>query len=318
MKKTLFLTLALLLTAGFIFGQSQKREGESKSDMNWSPSRATISVTPIDGSTVTAGDLVETIVGTGISYSNVSYTGTIGAAIGSAGLFTNGNDAGIGIDEGILLGSGYALNARGPNSTDGSTDVLGTGGDADLTTLAGFTTNDATVLEFDFVPDGDTVFITFVFSSEEYNEFVNSTFNDVFAFYVNGTNIALVPGSALPVTINNVNNGNPFGSLPNSFPQFYINNDLDDGGPFFDIEPDGFTTVFTDFAVVNSGVTNTMKIAIADASDDQLDSWVFIKAESFSPDPDDPDIPLSPWSLLIGAVLIAGAIWFRMTRISRA
>lgn len=312
--------LALLVSAGMIFAQNQKdREGFKKTPENWSPSRATINVEPIDDISIFAADLVEAIVGEGVSYSNVSYTGTKGQVVGSAGLFNNGNAAGIGISQGILLGSGYALNARGPNATDGATDNLGTGGDADLTALSGFVTNDATVLEFDFVPDGDTVFIQYVFSSEEYNEYVFSSFNDVFAFFVNGTNIALVPGTNLPVTINNVNEGDPYGSACTNC-QYYVNNDPSDGGPFFDIEPDGFTTVLTGFAVVNSGQTNHIKLAIADASDSALDSWVFIKAESFSPEEpgNGEEVPLSPWSLLIGAVLIAAAIWFRMTRMSRA
>jgi hypothetical protein len=57
-------------------------------------------------------------------------------------------------------------------------------------------TFDATVLEFDFVPTFSTVQFQYVFSSEEYSDFSNTSFNDVFAFFVNGVNIAVVPGTS--------------------------------------------------------------------------------------------------------------------------
>ncbi len=148
-------------------------------------------------------------------------------------------------------------------------------------------THDATVLEFDFVPKGSTLTFSFVFGSEEYNEFVNSI-NDVFAFFLNGNNVALVPGTNTPVSINNVN------LTTNS--QFYINNALAGGSdptpatpPLLDTQLDGLTTVLTVTAAVNSGVTNHIKLAIADASDGILDSDVFIKSGSFSAPP--PPLP---------------------------
>jgi len=55
-------------------------------------------------------------------------------------------------------------------------------GRSGLTVLAGIATFDAAVLNFDFIPDSDTVQFQYVFGSEEYNEFVGSPFNDVFGF----------------------------------------------------------------------------------------------------------------------------------------
>ncbi len=126
----------------------------------------------------------------------------------------------------------------------------GTPGDADLTALAGFTTFDASILEFDFVPATDTVFFRFVFASDEYNEFVTTQFNDVFAFFVNGTNCATVEGD--PVSINTINFGRPYGSTPNSHPELYINNDLQDGGGSINTEMDGLTHVLTCTATVTA------------------------------------------------------------------
>ena len=71
----------------------------------------------------------------------------------------------------------------------------------------GASTFDAAVLEFDFVPTTSQVQFNYVFSSEEYNEFVNLGFNDVFGFFVNGTNCALVGEPPVPVSIDTINGG---------------------------------------------------------------------------------------------------------------
>ena len=42
----------------------------------------------------------------------------------------------------------------------------------------------AAYLEFDVVPTCNTLLIRFVFGSEEYPEYVNSSFNDAFGFFV--------------------------------------------------------------------------------------------------------------------------------------
>ncbi len=214
-----------------------------------------------------ASTLASEILGSGIVLSGApTYTG---AAIAS-GTFTGGFASGIGIDSGIILTSGDASLAPGPNSGGGTTGNNGLSGDIDLTALVGAPTHDATVLEFDFMHAGGNLFFNYVFASEEYNEYVGSEFNDVFAFYLDGVNIALIPGTSTPVAINNVNNG--------SYPSLYNDNSP---GPF-DIEYDGFTDVFTAEALgVGAGV-HTIKLAIADTSDHILDSAVFIQSGTFS------------------------------------
>lgn len=224
---------------------------------------------------LTPTDLANQLVGSGITVTNVTYTGSLSAG----GNFVGGTDI-VGFYDGIILGSGFVADVVGPNTSDGVTGSFGTPGDADLNTLSGFTTLDAAVLEFDFIPSQGGVAFDYVFSSDEYNEYVGSQFNDVFAFFVNGVNCAVVNGD--PVTINTINNGNPFGTTPNSNPQLYINNDLDDGGGTIDTEMDGLTRVLTCNAFVTPGVPNHLKLAIADASDTQLDSNVFLKSGSFT------------------------------------
>ena len=101
----------------------------------------------------------------------------------------------------------------------------------------------------------------------------------VFGFFLNGQNIALLPDGITPVAINNVNGGNPLGSNASN-PAYYINNDLNDGGGAIDIEADGLTVVLGAQAGLVSGV-NHIKLAISDAGDSILDSWVFLEAGSF-------------------------------------
>ena len=96
-----------------------------------------------------------------------------------------------------------------------------------------------------------------MFSSDEYNNFSNSSFNDVFAFFVNGVNCATVPGTGEPVSINTINNGNPGGDPTPHNPQLYIDNVRPT--PTLDTQMDGLTTVLTCDAAVNAGQSNHMK-----------------------------------------------------------
>jgi hypothetical protein len=168
----------------------------------------------------------------------------------------------------------------GQNSTS-----LGTAGDSDLDTLSGQVTEDAAVLEFDFIPQQSTVHFRYVFSSEEYSDYANSDFNDVFAFFVNGTNCALVPGTTDPVAVNTINNGNPDGLTPEEQAPHHADLFRDNVNPTpgsIDSQMDGLTMVLTCNANVTAGTTNHMKLAIADASDPAFDSAVFIESGSLT------------------------------------
>lgn len=233
----------------------------------------------------TAQQLAQSLVGFGVTISNV----TLNCPGGAWGSF-NGTSSNIGMNGGILLASGSINNAVGPNVSGGITTDFGAPGDPDLTALAGSATHDACVLEFDLVPCDDTVHFNYVFGSDEYSEFVNS-FNDIFAFFISGpgyavpTNIALVPVSGMPVSINNVN-------CLNSSP-YYICNDPNNSlcaasyncptsSVGTTVEYDGFTIVLTANAVVTPGATYHLKLAVADAIDGVLDSGVFIQAGSLT------------------------------------
>ena len=191
---------------------------------------------------ITPAVLATALVGAGVTISNVTFRGDARAA----GIFTGGS-APIGLEGGVVLSTGRIRDVVGPNNSlstqtdlgapadavpraqqNGCADpahpgnfTKGLPGDPELNTLSGFTTCDATVLEFDFVPDKDRVFLQYVFASEEYNEFVNKKFNDAFGFFVNGVNCATVdPAHSVPVSINTINGGGPhfLGEPPVSHP----------------------------------------------------------------------------------------------------
>lgn len=230
--------------------------------------------------TQTATDVANSLVGPGVSISNVTFEGAdiqAGSYVDSAGA--------VGFD-GVVLSSGAIADTVGPNISNGTTTAISGPGDADLDALSGFETFDAAVLEFDFTADADTIFFQYVFASEEYNEFVNTQFNDTFGFFVNGTNCAVIDdGTGLaPISVNTINDGNPTGDTTATNPTLYRNNDLQDGGGLIDTEMDGLTIVLTCVAPVAAGV-NHMKLAIADASDLILDSVVFLEEGSLSTTP---------------------------------
>ncbi len=244
--------------------------------------------------TLTAQQLVqEVLVGSGVSASNITYVGHDSAK----GAFYNGSSTLLDLDHGVILSSGFAKEASGPVGFFATTGN-GTPGDPDLEALIGSNTNDAAVLEFDFVPQSDTIRFNYVFGSEEYPEYVCSSFNDVFGFFIWGTNpatglnyggqnIAIIPGAdpPLPVAINSVNNGSvgAFGSPGNcislEYASLYIDNQAI-GGLY--IAYDGFTVVLTAELIVIPCETYHIKLAVGDAGDSSYDSGVFLEANSFS------------------------------------
>ena len=249
---------------------------------------------------LSATQLAQSLVGPGVTISNVTYTGSLW----SAGTFTGGSDI-LGFGTGIILSNGAVSNVIGPNCSTGITQSNATPGDTDLSNLIGQVTNDAAVLEFDFVPTSPTISFQYVFASDEYQDFVFD-FNDVFAFFLgpegSSRDIALIPGTNTIVSINNVNNGSTDSAnltIPPVNPQFYVNNDFQFPAVApFNTEMDGMTVVLTATAQVTPGQKNHIKLAVADAIDTAFDSNVFIKAGSLTSS----SVSFAPSSLAFGNV----------------
>jgi hypothetical protein len=235
--------------------------------------------------------LAKKLAGTGISVTSATYVG----ASRAAGTFSA--DPGvIGFGEGVILSTGdvrnvadqtspslYDWGVGGPNtSTSLITTVNGTAGDSALEALAGGTeSHDAASLEVRFVPDQPFVQLQYVFSSDEYNEYVNTGVNDVFAFFLNGENVALLPDSTIAVAIDTVNAGGLYDTPPFSnkqHPQYFIDNT----DRHLDTEMDGLTVVLTVQAAANPGVENTLRIGITDVYDELGDTNVFLRLGSLT------------------------------------
>lgn len=237
------------------------------------------------GAGLTPANLVTSLLGPGVTVSNVTFTG----ANIAAGTFAGGTGI-IGFESGIILSSGNIAFVPGPNTQDSTSGVNAGNDDPDLAGLIpGYTIYDACSLEFDFACTGtQTIQFQYVFTSEEYNEWVYTAFNDVFGFFLNGTNIALIPGSpGTAVSINNLNCNNPFNPPTGSFCNLFVNNRCADIPPgtfpcagVRNTEMDGLTVVLTATGTLNPGL-NHIKLAIADAGDQVLDSNVFIQGQSF-------------------------------------
>lgn len=244
---------------------------------------------------MTADQAVQFLLGPNVQYSNASFTGDplqFGQLDGLAGA------ANFGIGSGIVLCTDD-IQTLSPNGVEGAiTTNINT--EPDLLAVAqsvpglinqNFTitsVNNVAILEFDFVATGNNLSFNYIFGSDEYLEWVNSQFNDVFAFFLSGPgitgpyaspvgfpggaiNIASVPGSnpATPITISSVNN------VVNN--QFYIDNQT-----VIDIAGDGYTTVLEAQSPIQCGQTYHIKLAIADCGDTGLQSFVCLEAGSFS------------------------------------
>lgn len=242
-----------------------------------SMAQAQITVTPNQTALQLANTLVATSGTLGVTVSNATLTCDSNAN----GLFTGVSN--LGFNNGIVLGNGNVATSGGNYGIDGlpsnfASMTLGTPGDAALNALVTFPTYDACVLEFDLQPVGSFVEFEYVFGSEEYPEFNCSSFNDVFAFYISGpgfavpTNIALIPGTTLPVCTNNINDGT--GGNCSNYTNLYVNN-IDTF-----LTMDGFTTPLIAHANVTSGQTYHLKMAIADVADGVYSSFVVLKANS--------------------------------------
>ena len=130
-------------------------------------------------------DLVEDVLlGSCVTVSNITYTGPADAS----GTF-DGTGTILGLDGGIILTTGEGSIAEGPDDDNNAGNNQGNAGDADLTALAGIATFDAVILEFDFVPQNADFQFNYIFASEEYPEWVNAGYNDVFGFFISGPGI---------------------------------------------------------------------------------------------------------------------------------
>jgi len=235
-----------------------------------------------------ADTLVARLVGPSVTFSNVITNGVTPTAFGT---FSCSGSCNLGFADGIILTSGSAAIAGLSNTGTGQGAAINNLSDPQLTTLTTGATKDACVIEFDFWVANDKLKFDYIFASDEYDDYVNSQFNDVFGFFMSGPgiagqkNVALIPGTSTPVAINNVNNGGPVGhGVPPPGPcnncQYYISNTVP---PLPKTTAyDGLTTPLTAEQDVCPCETYHIKLAISDVGDQVFDSGVFLEGKSFT------------------------------------
>jgi hypothetical protein len=222
-------------------------------------------------STLPSGAILQNnFTGNGVQIDNVVFSG----ANGAGGVFS-GSNSNIGLSNGIILSTGNVTGAIGPNSSGSFGTNIGRSGDTDLEQLLGDTipTYDAAVLEFDVISSSDSIYLKLVYASEEYSEGIGQDFADPIGVYISGpgfsvpTNLAYLLGTSEPISINSIN------STINS--NLYIDNT---NGTT--VQYDGFTKPILIKAQVVPCQIYHVKIAIADAGDQDGDSGLFLDAGS--------------------------------------
>lgn len=223
----------------------------------------------MEGETIT--DFAEIVVGENVSISNVDAQYDYRSMCTYKDAFViSGNESLL--FDGIVLSSGSALALNNNNNvSDHTTLQIGLSPDSDLQKLLPkilyVQTYDATFIEFDFIPEvTGTMYFNYIFGSDEYfypHDPLYERYTDVMGIFVNGENIAVLPGTT-PVSVKTVN------EYYNS--EYFNDNNHDH--PIFATEMDGFTDPLIADYDVTAGEKYHMKLGITDANDFSYDSWV--------------------------------------------
>ena len=227
-----------------------------------------------------------------VSATNITWkTGTNYGSSNGIGFFQNTNPN-FPMQGGVILSTGNVSNALEPNSSLLNDGAIAWVGDTDLEqTLAQagipMVSTNATVLEFDFTPISSNFNFDFVFASEEYGNF-QCQFSDAFAFLLTNmatgvtTNLAVVPNTNTPISVVTIRDF-LYNSSCNSQNQQYFGSF--NGGS----AAAGSATIFIGETVMLNAssvlVPNTpyhIKLVVADRSDPESDSSIFISSDSFN------------------------------------
>lgn len=278
----------------------------------------------------TPQDLVEDILinSTCANVFNVSVSGGNFASGEKSYGYFDGTGTTFPFQNGIILSTGKINNAPGPNiylSDDGG--GIGWNGDSDLNDALGLSnTFNATILEFDFIPLGNRISFDYIFSSEQYLTNPSSNqcnYTDGFAFLLkrngetNYQNLAVVPGTNIPVKVNTVRGS---GTICPPANQAYFDAFNDTNYP---TNFNGQTKILKAESDVIPGETYHIKLVIADEGNYRFDSAIFLGGGSFNFGIDLGDDrliatgnPLCPSETLTVDATQAGATgyqWFRNT-----
>lgn len=271
MKTRFYLIASLFFACNFLFGQ----------------------ISTINPTMTPAQAVQNVLLGAGINAFNVTYNGSAAAA----------NQVQAGVKQFSNTSANFPITSGISMGTNGAPGVS----DPDLTAISnGGNITNGSIIEFDFVPTGDTLSFNYIFSSMEYQGYTCSSYNDAFGFFISGPgingpfsnnaiNIATVPGTTVPVAINTVNSGSAsLGWSPSTcaaadpnwqnnsiyFTTSYNSIFNNSGMPFSDYN--GSTILLTANSTLTCGDTFHIKLAVSNVTDTGLDSGVFLQANSFA------------------------------------
>lgn len=242
----------------------------------------------VDAQTYSPQELIENILIDSNCITNVNVVNFVGGNFSdgdsSFGYF-EGNSGGFPFERGIVLSTGRLSNVPGPNDNLSDDDAPGWVGDDELEFyLNEDNTFNATIIEFEFEAVASQISFRYVFASEEYQENNTNTcrFSDLFAFLIRPindqlyTNIAVVPGTDIPIKVTNVLPDIPSGCVAQN--EFYFDTFNGAAAP---INFNGQTKVLTATADIVPNETYRVKLVIADHLNYRFDSAVFLEGGSF-------------------------------------
>ncbi len=233
----------------------------------------------------------------GLSLDGVTIVGTptLTAPRGAAGLFSAGTGDGLDAASGVLLSTGLASDAVGPNDAADTGDGVGGPGSDLLTTSTGSPTFDAATFELDFTLDAgfDGIELSYAFATEEFPEFTGEGLGDALRIFVDGVSV----GGADTASGGFFDNSGTIDAeglvVPASAP--------------LDIEFDGIKSTLTAVALNLDEGPHTLTVVLADVDDEFVDSAVFLSSLEGSIIP-------TPSAAVAGlALLAAGAARRRRT-----
>lgn len=291
MFKTLKLFLAFLVALLLSFSVSAQNQN--------------LTVTPLVGTHIDT-ILKYHLMGEGVEISFGKFNNQTGVVQSSQiGTFNRNGFTSFPFATGLVMTTGAVSVAQGPNNSTGTSSSTGVISytDQQLATsgLPTSTLNNCAALDFNFLAYADTFCFNYVFGSEEYPNWVCSSYNDIFAFFLTGPdpvtglvterNVAIIPGSVtaanpngIPVTINSVNAGagssgsaSTAGCYNGTYSAYYINNPTNSPG----IQYNGYTTQLTAEGRITACANYSMHLAVCNSGDNSYDSGVFLEEQSF-------------------------------------
>ncbi len=227
-----------------------------------------------------------------VSATNITWrTGENYGSSNGLGYFTNSNPN-FPMQAGVVMSTGNAMNAVGPNQTELNDGSSLWAGDSDLeATLANagisMQSVNATVLEFDFTPISSHFNFDFVFASEEYGNF-QCQFSDAFAFLLTNmntgvtTNLAVVPNTNTPISVVTIRDFLYNSSCPSQNAQYFGSFNGGSNAASSATNFNGQTVLLNASSVLVPNTPYHIKLVIADRSDAESDSAIFISSDSFN------------------------------------